>query len=278
MSREPIQLPAEVDPLSPREHAYLWYICQGYVPREAFRLMGSGSSPSVNTRVCEKLRARRIEQAIYIACQLELIGPYLECGTQAGYRAHHGRHEEACGACRKWHTGFMERTGKVASRLEPLTDAELRLLKSFDSGRTFKQTLDKWGCSRRVLDDVRTSLYRKLDVAHLHQNTKLRAAVEEGRRRGLLRPVPPLKPAKRPRRWGTTDLTELEQRTLAAVADGTSLAEAGRTLGRNGTPIPGSSVSSRLMIVYRKLDVLHHAHGERRKAAVEEARRRGYNL
>lgn len=262
--------------LTPRERKYLWYIAQGLTPREAFPLMGCKSSPSVNTRVCEKLGARRIEQAIFKACMIDLIGPHLDCGTAAGYKAHHGRHEDACRACRRWYIDFTERQGVVtAVRPVPLTDDELRLLRSYDAGLTFVKTLQKWGCSRAKLTYVRTQLYKKLDVAHLPQGSKVQASLEAGRRLGYLRPGPAVKVDRKPRRWGTTDLTDLEFRTLKVLATGASLAQAGAQLGG----IAGPAVSSRLAIIYRKLDVLHVPRGaERREAAVKEARNRGYEL
>ena len=263
-------------PLTYREHRYLWLIAvQGLTPREAFAEMGCKSSPSVNTRILDKLNARRIEQAIFFAGQLDLIGPYADCGTMPGYRAHGGRHEDPCRACRRWRREYQERSGCAGvPRPVPLTEAELRLLRSFDSGRSFKATLETWGCSRARLDYVRTSLYRKLDVAHLPQGAKFKAAVEEGRRRGLLRPVAPLRREPNSRRWGTTDLTELELSTLRYLAKGLSLMETGREFG-----IPGSSVSARLSIIYRKLDVMHVPRGlSRREAAITEARARGYSL
>lgn len=270
------EAPAPLPYLTPRERKYLWYIAQGLTPREAFPLMGCKSSPSVNTRVCEKLGARRIEQAIFKACMIDLIGPHLDCGTAAGYKAHHGRHEDACRACRRWYIDFTERQGVVtAVRPVPLTDDELRLLRSYDAGLTFVKTLQKWGCSRAKLTYVRTQLYKKLDVAHLPQGSKVQASLEAGRRLGYLRPGPAVKVDRKPRRWGTTDLTDLEFRTLKVLATGASLAQAGAQLGG----ITGPAVSSRLAIIYRKLDVLHVPRGaERRGAAVKEARNRGYEL
>jgi DNA-binding CsgD family transcriptional regulator len=152
-----------------------------------------------------------------------------------------------------------------------LTEAELKLLRQFDSGRTFKQVLEIWGCSRRTLDGVRMSLYRKLDVTHLPQQSKQATAVEVGRRLGYLRPVADPLPREIVLKVEQPRLTELEVRTLGLLANGASLREAGEVLG-----IAGSAVSSKLARIYEKLDVLHHAHGERREAAVKEAQRQGY--
>lgn len=261
--------------LTAREHRYLWLISQGHTPREAFRVMGTGSSPSVATRIKAKLSARTMEHAVFIACGLKLIGEHPNCGTLDGYREHYGRGDaEPCAACRREFTEYAERQKAPVLARVVLTEPELRMLRAFDAGRTFKDVVRNWGRPSRTLDDVRTSLYRKLDVAHLPQQRKLAAALEAGRKLGYLRqvritspdPVVPQFPAE------PTPLTELEVRTLAVLADGTSLSQAGRVLGG----IPGSWVSSRLARIYAKLDVLHAGHGERRDAAVKEARRQGY--
>ncbi len=265
-----------VNPLSAREHQYLWYLSQGYTPREAFIELKVKSSPSLDTRIRFKLKARRIEHAIFIACQLDLIGPRIECGTVHGYRRHHGMHEEPCRACRKWYIGYTERMGGPITvlRAPKLTEAEQSLLRAFYRGRRYVDIVQASPVSRRTMDDVRTSLFRKLDVNHLPSTAKKRAAVEEGQRRGFLPPLvlTPTAPA-RPKA-PSTGLTDLETRTLRLLGEGLSLAEVGREFGQ-----PGSSVSSRLSVIYRKLDVLHIPRGlERREAAVKVARERGYDV
>lgn len=259
-------------PLSSRERKYLWFISQGYTPRQVWALLGSGPSPSVATRVKEKLGARTMEHAVFLACDRAVLGPHLECGTLGGYIAHHSHlRDDPCRACRRAFADYAERNGSIVAKVL-LTEPERRLLRALDSGRTFRDVVRTWGCHKRTLDGVRTSLYRKLDVAHLPQQSKLPAALETGRKLGYLRPVPVPGPDLVPvSDGGPPPLTELETRTLALLADGTSLSEAGREFG-----IPGSSVSSRLMNIYKKLGVLDHAHGERRAAAVKEARRQGY--
>jgi DNA-binding CsgD family transcriptional regulator len=256
-----------------REHKYLWLMAQGYTPRQAQPILGTTSTPSLSTRVRDKLGALTMEQAIYLACQRDLLGPYEECGSMRGYRAHRGRHEDPCRACHREFLEYTERNETIIVKRVDLSEAEVRLLRAFDSGRSFRQVSKNWGCSSRTLDDVRTSLYRKLDVSHLPHKVRYIAALDEGRRLGFLVPeaMPNLKFHRSPRRWGTTDLTDLEVRTLAALSAGASLSEAGTLLG-----IPGSSVSSRLARIYKKLGVLDHGHGLRREAAIKEARARGY--
>lgn len=265
--------PVDFRPLTTREHRYLWLISQGHTPRETFQLMGTGSSPSLATRVKNKLQARTMEHAVFLAVSHDLIGPGMHCGTLDGYREHQSRGDrEPCRACRRAFSEYAERQGTPVLQKVRLTEPELRLLQCFDAGRTFKQVLENWGCSRRTLDQVRLDLYRKLDVSHLPQQAKQCAALEAGRRLGYLvcpvhPPLPgPVGPARR-----SVPLTELETRTLALLAQGCSLREAGQELG-----IAGSAVSARLARIYEKLDVLHHGHGERREAAVKQARAQGY--
>lgn len=260
--------------LAPAEHRYLWLLSQGHTPAEAQRAMGIGRNPTLGTRLREKLASTTTAQALFKAAQLGLVGPHELCGTMRGYRRHHGVHEEACYACRRALAEFTDRTGSPSPfRPAQLTEAELRLLKALDAGRPVKAIARNWGCTTRTLDPVRASLYRKLDVAHLPWLERRPTALEEGRRQGLLRKEKFTAPG-RPRRAPVTRLTDLEVATLRAVTEGRSLSQAGQLLGG----IPGSSVSSKLARVYKKLDVLHHAHGERREAAIKEARNQGYPL
>lgn len=261
--------------LTPREHRYLWFLSQGYTPRQIWPLMNCGSSPSTATRIKDKLRARTMEHAVFLACQQDLIGDHCECGTLEGYRAHQGRGDlDPCRACRRAFAEYAERHNGPTLKKVTLTEAELRLLRAYDSGRSFAQVLERWGCARRTLDEVRRNLYRKLDVAHLPQQSKYQAAIDTGRRLGYLRPVSPIPlPEKIPVRR-EQKLTDLEVRTLRVLAEGASLREAGIVLGGKTS----AAISARLAGIYQKLDVLHHGHGERREAAVDEARRQGYDV
>lgn len=258
--------------LSHREHQYLWLVSQGHTPRQAFQVMGTGSAPSVATRIKKKLNARTMEHAIFIGAMSDLLGPFMHCGTLDGYREHHGRGDtDPCRACRRAFTEYAERQQTPVLKKVVLTESELKLLRQFDSGRNFKDVLRIWGCSRRTLDGVRMSLYRKLDVTHLPQQSKQATAVEIGRRLGYLRQEPNPLPQEIVIKVEQPRLTELEVRTLSLLASGASLREAGEVLG-----IAGSAVSSKLARIYEKLDVLHHGHGARREAAVNLAREQGY--
>ncbi len=269
---------APVPHLSPREHTFLWLIAHGATASEAGEVLGTKAITEISTRIRTKMDCRTLAHAAYTARDLEMIGPYESCGLMAGYRAHHGRHEDACPACRRAFIAYSERQQTAALRARPvLTEPELRLLKAYDAGRTFKQICENWGLSASYLSRIRTSLYRKLDVSHLVPQARYRAALDEGRRQGFLRPLPRdrqriIPPGRNPRRWGTTDLTDLQVRVLGATV-GRSLSEAGEVLG-----MPSPQVSSHLARIYRKLDVLQFAHGERRDRAIKVARERGYNL
>lgn len=258
---------------TPAERRYLWLLSQGHTTAETQRAMGINRTPTLGTRLREKLEARTTAHALFKAGDLGLVGPHELCGTMPGYRRHHGRHEDACRACRRALADFTERTGGMHPfRRASLTEPELRLLRAFDAGRSVKGLARQWGCSTRTLDTVRSGLYTKLDVRHLPDKARRAAALDEGRRQGFLRPDAFSAP-EGPKRRAEKQLTALEVRTLGAVSGGRSLSQAGRILG-----VPGPSVSSRLARIYAKLDVLHHAHGERREAALKEARNRGYHV
>jgi DNA-binding CsgD family transcriptional regulator len=259
--------------LSPLERRYLWLLTQGHTVGEAQKILGVGRTPTLGMRVRDKLGAATTAHATYKAAVLQLVGPDPECGTMTGYRRHKGRQEDVCEACRREFTEFVDRTGGLSAHRRPqLTDPELYLLRAFDAGANYKALAHRWRISTRTLDKIRASLYRKLDVLHHPMKVRRQAALEVGQRMGYLRPDP-LGPPPPPPPAEPSPLTELEVRTLATVADGTSLSQAGRKLG-----IPASSVGSRLARIYIKLDVAHHGRGLCREAAVTEARRRGYEV
>lgn len=271
---------SDVPHLSPRERTFLWLVAHGATSTEAGEILGTKAVNEISTRIRRKLNARTLAHAAYLARDMEMIGPHENCGLVAGYRSHLGRHEDACPACRRAFIAYTERHENAMCRARPvLTEPELRLLRAYDSGRTFKEICANWELSCHSLARIRASLYRKLDVAHLPVQSRYHAALDEGRRQGLLRSLARQRrklavPARNPRRWGTTDLTDLQVRILAATVD-RSLSEAGASLT---PPLTAPAVSSHLARIYRKLGVLHHGHGERREAAIKEARNRGYQV
>lgn len=269
----PIEGEQSCPALTRREHRFLWLVSQGYTPDQAGMLMGISGTASVGSRMRSKLNARTNAHAVAVAYQRDMLGPYEECGSERGYRAHGGRHEDCCRACRRAHAEYVERNQDMPayqSRIA-LTEAEHRLLRAWDAGRSNVQVRQNWGVSVKTLEGLTTSVYRKLDVRHLPVQGRRYAALDEGRRRGLLRPreqpVLVLKERKAP------PLSDLELTTLAAVAGGATLAEAGLVLS-----IPRQQVSSRLARIYKKLDVVHLPSGDRREGAVKAARNAGYQL
>ena len=259
--------------LSPLERRYLWLLTQGHTPIQIQEILGIGRMPSLGMRVRAKLDSVTTAQATYQAAVLGLVGPDPDCGTMTGYRRHKALHEDACYACRQEFIHFTERTGGLTAHRRPqLTKPELHLLRSLDAGVNYKVIAARWKITTRTLDKVRASLYRKLDVTHRPVKVRRQAAVDEGRRMGFLRPDP-LDPPPPPPPAEPTPLTDMEVGTLALLADGRSLSQAGAALG-----IPAPSVASRLARIYIKLDVTHLDRGERRPAAVAEARRRGYEV
>lgn len=259
--------------LTRREHRFLWLMSQGYTPDQAGMLMSISGTASVGSRMRGKLGALTNAHAVAVAYQRDMLGPYEECGSERGYRAHGGRHEDCCRACRRAHAEYVERNQDMPayqSRIA-LTEAEHRLLRAWDAGRSNVQVRQNWNVSVKTLEGLTTAVYRKLDVRHLPVQGRRYAALDEGRRRGLLRPreQPVLVLAQRQ----APPLSDLEIRTLGAVADGATLAEAGVVL-----TIPRQQVSSRLARIYKKLDVVHLPSGERREAALAAARKAGYQL
>src|SRR5215467_13442879 len=119
MPAETMTKPPEVTILTPREHQYLWLISQGHAPKQAFRIMGTGSAPSVATRIKRKLGARTMEHAVFLAVMQERIGEHPNCGTLDGYREHYARDDkDPCRACRRAFTEYAERNdGPVLKKI-----------------------------------------------------------------------------------------------------------------------------------------------------------------
>lgn len=277
MPQEPAIIPATGEQSCPaltrREHRFLWLVAQGYTPDQAGMMMSISGTASVGSRMRLKLGANTNAHAVAIAYQRDMLGPYEDCGSEHGYRSHVGRHEDACRACRRAHADYVERNQDMpayTSRIT-LTEAEHRLLKAWDAGRSNAQVRQNWNVSVKTIEGLTTSVYRKLDVRHLPVQGRRYAALDEGRRRGWLRPRP--QPVLVLAERKAPGLSDLEIQTLAAVAGGATLAQAGDVLS-----IPRQQVSSRLARIYKKLDVVHLPSGERRAAAVKAAITAGYQL
>jgi DNA-binding CsgD family transcriptional regulator len=259
-------------PLTRRERRFLWLMTQGLRVEDIAHTF-EVSGPTVRSlahAVRLKLGTSTNTQSVSVAIFAGLIGPREDCGTRLGYRHHRRCDEDTCLACRRAHQEWTDRQtayGFVPSRIPDLVREELLLLRAFDAGRTIEQVMTNWDVGRGIIERLVSSLYRKLDVAHLPVQHRREEALLEARRRGLLRLDPdvlPLRlkkappPASRP-----LGLTARDRETLAAVADGCSLREAAVRLGTGR-----SSVASRLNSIYRKLDIVHLPVKDRRERAL----------
>lgn len=264
----------QIPPLTPREHQFLWLMSQGFTPSKAAPELGISPhlTRCLGTRVRAKMGAATNAHAVALAYRADMLGEYLECGSERGYRTHLARNEDAseCRACRRAHAEYVERNEGMPRHFKQIafTEAELRLLRSMDSGRSQHEMAKVWGVSRKRVEALATQVFKKLDVSHIPQQARRRSALDEARRRGLLRPVPgrtaPAVPVQSRRR--ATALTPLEAKMLRAV-DGQSLSEAGEELG-----YPRAQLASRLARIYVKLEVDHLPRDQRRLAALAKAR------
>lgn len=264
-------------PLSPAQRKYLWLRATGLDEQAAQEAMGATNTYMISKRMQQKLGADTLPHAVYIACQTDLIGPREHCGTMDGIRDHQGRGEDLCRACLRLNIEYTEAENKGRYDTAPvLTDAERRLLDFLDSELTTEQIIVKWGRTRAAVMHVRRRLYRKLGVADIVFPLRRAKAVEAAARYGLIitKDTPPDVLERLTRRAEVPKLTDLEVRTLAVLADGTSLTKAAPILG-----VPASTyITSRLGNIYRKLDVAHLPRGEKRAAAVARARDLGYDV
>lgn len=261
-------------PLSPLQHHFLWLRATGHGTIESQQILGTSATFSISARIKVKLQANDLLHAVFIASQNDLIGPLKDCGTMRGVRHHRWAHEDLCRACLRANGEEIE-LGKVRSEHPPeLSVNEREYLDLLAEGYTFPQIIVKTGRKGVALKETRASLYRKLRVSGVPKQQRRWRALEEARYMRMIGRRKPLK-VNQPRRphWGTTKLTDLELKTLAALTGGTSISEAGVKLG-----VAAGSVSSRIAIIYRKLGVNDLPRGEKRAEAIRRAEARGHDM
>jgi DNA-binding CsgD family transcriptional regulator len=260
--------------LSPVQHHYLWLRATGKTERDAQKILGTTATYGITARIVAKFAAGTLTHAVYLAVQLDMIGPRLECGSYPGVLLHQKAREDLCRACLRANGIEIEREKDRADDPPVLTDLERRYLDLMAEGLSFSAINMTMVRKRDSLIAVRSGLYRKLGVSDGPKQHKAYRALEEARAYGLIPMRGPRRPLRtevlRPR---VTKLTDLEVRTLAALTEDQTLVTAGAALG-----IKPGHVSSRLAIIYRKLDVNHLPRDDKRAAAVKEARNRGYAI
>ncbi|MGY5634135.1 hypothetical protein ACW7N6_37980 [Streptomyces sp. UC1A3] len=253
--------------LTERQRRILWLLSVGRSRAEIAREPGHtpGSVDAACTRIFALLRASSAAQAVRNGLLHGHIGPHEDCGTLAAYRRHIRQDEPVCAACKR---GNRERQDAEALLRRPvqLTEAQLRILRAIDAGRTRDQMAAAWNVRGETIKHVITSVYHALGVSHLPQSVRREAALREARRRGLLAGSPPRQ--RIPVR--TYSLTETQVRVLTEMGRGATLAETARTLGL----APGTC-STRLSEAYRRLDVAWMEKGTRLPAALRRAREHG---
>lgn len=104
--------------LSPMEWDVLWYASQGHTNRSTGRKLGisEGAAMATRQRVCGKLQAVNIAQAIHTAMTRGIIGTYQDCGSRAAYAGHIRRRESACMACRLANADYTNAQSKTVGQ------------------------------------------------------------------------------------------------------------------------------------------------------------------
>lgn len=270
-------MPNDLPQLTPAQRRYLWLRATGSTDGEARQIMKTGPHAySIATHMKEHMGAKTIEHAVFLACQLDMIGEREECGTMPGIRRHQNAREDLCRACRRLNAEYAEAENKGYYDRPPVLSAvERQLLDLLESNLTRIEINTKLNRTEYAMKAHRTSLYRKLGVNNGSHATRRVRAVHRAREFGLLAadclPDIFLERRAEPVRE-IPKLTDLEVRTLAVLADGTSLTKAAKILN-----LPAStSITGRLANIYRKLDVVHLPRTEKRAAAVAKARDLGY--
>jgi len=253
--------------LTERQGRVLWLLSVGRSRSEIAREPGNttGSVDAACTRIFALLDASSAAQAVRNGLLDGHIGPYDDCGSLAAYRRHIKRDEPICAACKR---GNRERLDAEAFLRRPvnLSEAQLRVLRALDAGRTREQIAAAWNVRGETVKHVITSVYHVLGVSRLPQSVRREAAMREARRRGLLAGSPPQQrvPVK------AFSLTDTQARILLSMESGATLAQTAERLDLR----PGTC-STRLSEAYRRLDVAWMEKGKRLPAALRRAREHG---
>ncbi|WP_309031347.1 hypothetical protein [Streptomyces alfalfae] len=78
------------------------------------------STVNVGSRVIDKLGARDMAHAVFLAVQAGLLEPRRRHGDHAGFVAHRRRGEEPCGACKEGESAYRQ-ARRAARRAVPTT-------------------------------------------------------------------------------------------------------------------------------------------------------------
>jgi DNA-binding NarL/FixJ family response regulator len=259
----------QVVALTERQTRVLWLLSVGRSRADIVKETGDtrGSVDAACYRIFCLLEADSAAQAVRNGLLHGHIGPYDDCGwSVAAYRRHISRDEPICPACKRGNRERMETEAALRSNRIKISEAEVRLLRAFDAGRTRDQIALAWNVNGETIKHLATSAYRSLGVSHLPQSVRREAALREARRRGLLASSPPQQraPVK------NVNLTDTHVKVLLSMESGATLAQTAVRLDLK----PGTC-STRLSEAYRRLDVSWMEKGRRLPEAIRRARAMG---
>lgn len=264
-----------ISPLSPVQRRYLWLRAHGSSEAEAREVLGVYDTYKISAEVRRKLGAPDLVNAVYTAMTEDMIGPREVCGTMAGIKRHQDGREDLCRACLKLNVRYAdaEQSGKY-TRTPILTDREAEVVRLLPTDLTRTEIEAKLGRTRYAMNPIWTALYKKLGVTGYPHQVRRSAAVEAAIQYGFVESpdTPAVIAGRLEAETVVPKLTELEIRTLAVLADGTSLTRAAVILNVRAS----TNITGRLANIYRKLGVEHVDRPVKRAAAVEAARAQGY--
>lgn len=251
--------------LTESQRRILWLLSTGHTCAGIARM--TDRVPGVIRKTCariyEIMGVSTAAQAVRNGLLAGHIGPYEDCGLLSAYRRHIRRGEPICAACKR---GNRERMDAEAAMRRPVSLGEphIRLLRSFDAGRTVEQVCRAWGVSHRTVKTLTGQAYAALGVAQLPPAVRREVALREARMRGLLRDQPPPRP-RGPQ--AEVRLSDTQVSILLELEKGASLSQTAARLN-----MPSGSCASRLSEAYRRLDVAWMDRGTRLPAALHRAR------
>jgi DNA-binding NarL/FixJ family response regulator len=256
--------------LTERQRRVLWLLSVGRTRAEIVLLIPGETDGGVRgacARIYALLNSATAAQAVRNGLLGGHIGPYEDCGTLAAYRRHIKREEPTCPACKRGNRERAETEAALRNRRVRLNEAEVRLLRAFDAGRTMSQICTAWGVHHRVVKNLATSAYAALGVTHLPQVVRREAALREARMRGLLGVCRPDQPTSTDRQ---VSLSNTHVKILLKLETGASFSAAAEQLKMH----PGT-FSSRVSEAYKRLGVDWMDKPQRKDAALRKARALG---
>lgn len=245
-------------PLTERQRAALWLRAQGLTEASVGRRLEppitAAGVESLIKKAVVRLEARSLTNAIFIALNTGVIGPYLDCGTRKAYLRHLRREEPSCVACRRANSErvLSQRHDREEQAVQAppviatpyLTDRQTDALHAMQEGASSAvEVARKIGVSDNTARKLINIIMSKFSIDNIAyaRPVSYKAAVQKGLELGYLTPD---RPGERPL------FSPVQMRVLLAAQDDVPLPVIGARTG-----LGKRAVTTRLSEVYEILGI-----------------------